>query len=175
MLKYCYLIVLSHLYISLFNIWFSVTKELHKKKKTIYKGKEFTPFGFKQIIHIIDWDVNIWPSNILYIKLTVATKKSFPSADYLAKICHQHPSHSFHFLQCRRATFIQWSDFPVSSVKSHSLSLLNNVRQSSLCWALSDSHSQFLVTITIKQQPWEQYHIMLKTTWIITELSITAC
>ena len=37
------------------------------QKQTIYK--DFTPFGSKQTIHIIDWDVNIWSSNILYIKL----------------------------------------------------------------------------------------------------------
>lgn len=46
--------------------------------KTIYKGKEFTPFGSKQIIHIIDWDVNIWSSNTPYIKQTVAMKTGFP-------------------------------------------------------------------------------------------------
>lgn len=127
MLKYCYLIVLSHLYISLFNIWFSVTKELHKKKeKTIYKGKEFTPFGFKQIIHIIDWDVNIWPSNILYIKLTVATKKSFPHHTAISRLlsqnlpsasitfislsaartCHFHPMKRFSRQFCKKSRFV---------------------------------------------------------------------
>lgn len=57
---YCHI----SMFLSSFNIWFSVTKH---KNKLFTKAKSHSLWVKTNIIHIIDWDVNIWSSNILYI------------------------------------------------------------------------------------------------------------
>lgn len=140
-------------------IWCRVTKE-HHRNKTIYKGREFTPFGFKHSHYWLGCKYMV-----LYYTLISNSKKAFPQRIAFKRLfgqpqplilCHSN-------LALSLSTSSLNMDFSLNSVK-----LINNRQQSSLCCTRPVSHSQFLVTSTIKQQPWEQYHVNVKTIWIIT-------